>query len=54
MDGCKQNGEGLLVDMVKRLRGGSGGQDGTFELEFRPGVVLEFAVEPGGSRRPRW
>ena len=47
VDGCKTNDQGLLVDTVKRLHGGGGAQDGSFEISFRTGVALKTVVEEG-------
>jgi type IV pilus assembly protein PilM len=44
---CQANTRGLAVETVKPPREGRGDQDGTFEIDFFPGMVLEPDVEKG-------
>lgn len=46
---CQQNDQGLVVETVKRLRGGAGGRDKQFELLFRPGSVIRILMEEGSD-----
>lgn len=47
--GCTANDQGLIVETVKRLRGGGGGKDGTFEFLFRPGEIVQLTTEEGSD-----
>jgi hypothetical protein len=47
INACIANKRGLLVETVKPPREGKGGRDGTFEIDFFPGVTLESAVDKG-------
>jgi type IV pilus assembly protein PilM len=46
---CQANDRGLMVVTSKPPREGRSGRDGTFELVFYPGTILEPAVEKGES-----
>ncbi|MDJ0520438.1 MAG: pilus assembly protein PilM [Planctomycetota bacterium] len=47
INACIANKRGLLVETVKPPREGKGGRDGTFEIDFFPGITLESAIEKG-------
>jgi type IV pilus assembly protein PilM len=47
IDACKANKRGLVVETVGTIRSGGRGKDGTFELDFFPGVTLEPAMDKG-------
>ena len=49
MQDCQSNEQGLIVETEKRFRRGGQGKDGTFELRFRPGVVIELVSEDKGD-----
>jgi hypothetical protein len=44
---CQGNTRGLVVETVQPPREGRGGRDGTFELDFFPGVSLPPALDQG-------
>ena len=44
---CLANERGLVVDTVQRFKSARSGQDGRFELVFRPGIELRPASEEG-------
>lgn len=44
---CQANKRDLLVETVQPPREGKGGKDGTFEIDFFPGMTLDPAVEKG-------
>ena len=46
---CTGNPYGLLVETGKRVRQGRGDQDATFEVEFRPGTVVQLTAEDGSE-----
>ncbi|MFV1957958.1 MAG: pilus assembly protein PilM [Planctomycetota bacterium] len=44
---CQANDQGLFVETVKVFRRGRRDQDGTFEILFRPGMLLPLVNEDG-------
>jgi type IV pilus assembly protein PilM len=47
---CEANDQGLVVRTSGAFRPGNAGQDGSFELEFHPGLPLTLQGEQGASR----